>query len=586
MASSREQAELVAVQNKVVDVTHLVSLLFASLAMIPGFLRSRALGDYQATWVAVSFVSLSLGLYYVRHRIPVWIRALYLIVGFGGFGTYVLYQAGIVAAAGFFLPTSVMLAWLLWRPRTAWIVTGGAVLVFAVAAIKNILVGGIFEARMPTYNRLPEAWINMFTIYLMTGAVILVTTRVLLGSIRANLERVRDGERAAHTERERLAVILRGVNDAIFLHDPATGRIVDAFGRFREILGYEASELIGSQVGVFSAGISPWTTGAAETQMRTAMDQETQTFLWCSKRKDGSLLWTRVTLHKICLDGQDRLLATMRDVDALMKTQLEFADLNADLERRVLQRTAEIERSREAMESFSYTVSHDLRAPLRAIDGFAHILQEDHLAALPEDGRRAVERIQAGVGRMERLIDALLALSRLDRRPIRWERVEVGGIVEEVQQELQDGGFCRSGDGEACNVAWEVGPLPDVRSDPDLVRQVFANLMGNACKFTRRVDAPIVRVRSFEREDGIWFEIADNGIGFDMAYSDKLFKAFQRLHSESVDGMGIGLATVKKILDRLGGAVEAEGRPGEGAVFRFRLEPSRTESGRSGLVRS
>lgn len=573
----REQAELSAVQNKVVDVTHLASLLFASLAMIPGYFRSRALCDYRATIVAVSFVILSFTLYLFRDRIPVVVRAIFLVGALIIFGGYVLFEAGIVAAAGFFLPTSVMLAWLLWKPRHAIATSVLAVVFFLAAAIKNVRHGGVFEAQMSNFNRMPQTWWNMFGIYTMTGVVILLTTRVLLGSVRSILARVRISEAEAKSERERLAVILRGVNDAIFLHDPATGRIVDAFGRLREILGYDASELIGEQVGMISAGISPWTTEAAENHMRTAMEQGTQTFLWCSKRKEGPLLWTRVTLQKISLDGQDLLLATIRDVDALMKTQLEFADLNADLERRVLQRTAEIERSREAMETFSYTVSHDLRAPLRAIDGFARVLQEDHGERLPQDAKVALERIVAGAGRMSRLIDALLSLSRLDRRKLESSPVDVSRIVREIRDELS-----ADANGPSRGIEWKVGDLPAIRSDADLVRQVFDNLLGNACKFTRDVPEPRISIRATEGEDGIWFEVADNGIGFDMAYADRLFRVFQRLHDENIDGLGIGLATVKKIVERLDGAIEAEGIPGQGATFRFRLEPAKTESVQAG----
>lgn len=577
MMSFRDRAELAAVQNKVVDVTHLVSLFFASLAMIPGFLRSRAMGDYQATWVALSFVILSLVLYYLRGRIPVWIRALYMVGAFAGFGAYVLYEAGVVAAAGFFVPTSVMLAWLLWRPAYAWAVTVVAFLVFVLAAIKNVLHGGAFESRMTVYNRLPETWINMFGIYLMTGAVILVTTRVLLGSVRANLERMRNSEAEAKSERERLGGILQGVHDAIFLLDPESGRVLEVFGRFQGMYGFSKGELESGDLERVSAGISPWTVAEAMYWIHKSQEEGQKTFAWRARRKNGELFWVEVSMIPITLQDQGRMLVTIRDIDSSMRTQLELASLNADLERRVLLRTMEIERSRAAMETFSYSVSHDLRAPLRAIDGFARVLQEDHAERLPQDGKVALERIVAGAGRMSRLIDALLSLSRLDRRTLESSPVDVSMIVREIRDELS-----ADANGPSRGIEWEVGDLPAIRSDPDLVRQVFDNLLGNACKFTREVPEPRVSIRATEREDGIWFEVADNGIGFDMAYADRLFRVFQRLHDESIDGLGIGLATVKKIVERLDGAIEAEGRPGQGATFRFRLEPAKTESVQAG----
>ncbi|HQF55533.1 MAG TPA: ATP-binding protein [Fibrobacteria bacterium] len=577
MISFRDRAELAAVQNKVVDVTHLVSLFFASLAMIPGFLRSKALGNYQATWVAVVFVILSLVLYYLRRRIPVWIRAVYMVGAFAGYGAYVLYEAGIVAAAGFFVPTSVMLAWLLWRPAYAWTVTAVAFLVFALAAIKNVRHGGAFESQMAVYNRLPETWINMFGIYLMTGAVILVTTRVLLGSVRANLERVGKSEADAKSERERLGGILQGVHDAIFLLDPESGRVLEVFGRFEGMYGFRKEELEGGDMERISAGITPWTAAEAKLWIGKSLKEGQKTFSWRARRRNGELFWVEISIMPITLQGQGRMLVTIRDIDSSMRTQLELANLNADLERRVLLRTMEIERSRAAMETFSYTVSHDLRAPLRAIDGFARVLEEDHKEALPEEGKVALERIVAGAGRMSRLIDALLSLSRLDRRKIDSIPVDVAKLVQEVRDELM-ADPCHAQRG----IEWVLGELPAIRSDADFLRQVFANLMGNACKFTRGVPDPRISIRTIERDDGIWFEVADNGIGFDMAQSGKLFQVFQRLHGESVDGLGIGLATVKKIVDRMEGAIEAEGAPGEGATFRFRLEPAKTESVQAG----
>jgi len=573
----REQAELSAVQNKVVDVTHLASLLFASLAMIPGYFRSRALCDYRATIVAVSFVTLSFALYLFRDRIPVVVRAIFLVGALIIFGGYVLFEAGIVAAAGFFLPTSVMLAWLLWKPRHAIATSVLAVVFFLAAAIKNVRHGGVFEAQMSNINRMPQTWWNMFGIYTMTGVVILLTTRVLLGSVRSILARVRISEAEAKSERERLGGILQGVHDAIFLLDPESGLVLEVFGRFQGMYGFSKEDLEGGDMERISAGASPWTASEAMYWISKSRDEGQKTFPWRARRKSGELFWVEISMIPITLQGNGRMLVTVRDIDSSMRAQLELASLNADLERRVLLRTMEIERSRAAMEAFSYTVSHDLRAPLRAIDGFAHVLQEDHGERLPQDGRIALERIVAGAGRMSRLIDALLSLSRLDRQKVESGPVDVSRIVREIRDELS-----ADTNGPSRGIEWGVGDLPGIRSDADLVRQVFDNLLGNACKFTRNVPEPRISIRAIEREDGIWFEVADNGIGFDMAYADRLFQVFQRLHGESVDGLGIGLATVKKIVDRLEGAIEAEGKPGEGATFRFRLEPAKTESVQAG----
>lgn len=277
--------------------------------------------------------------------------------------------------------------------------------------------------------------------------------------------------------------------------------------------------------------------------------------------------------HKI----SERTQALESAYRKLAVSQDDLRRLNTELERRVEERTAEIERARQAMEAFSYTVSHDLRAPLRAIDGFARILKEDYGAALGGEGGGVVDRILGGAERMSRLIEAMLELSRLERRRIDLHRVDVGEVVKEVFAELEATGVCVgcAGCGRGASVA--IAGLPCIESDPDLVRQVFANILGNACKFTRGRTDPRIEVSSEERQDGIWFVVADNGCGFDMARSDKLFQAFQRLHDGNIEGVGIGLATVKRIVDRLGGGIEAQGRPEDGATFRFRLEPAKTE---------
>jgi signal transduction histidine kinase len=281
------------------------------------------------------------------------------------------------------------------------------------------------------------------------------------------------------------------------------------------------------------------------------------------------------------------LAAVLVLVGELKENSSRLSELNEELERRVVLRTADIQRERESIETFSYTVSHDLRAPLRAIDGFARALQEDFGGTLPEEARVLTGRIVAATERMGRLIRALLGLSRLGRQEIDSQEVDVEGVVRETIEELTAAGTGRDGRSEEHGAIWQIGHLPRIHSDPDMVRRVFANLLGNAWKFTRGESAPRIRVEGVQRADGTWYEISDNGIGFDMARADLMFKAFQRLHGDSIDGIGIGLATVKRILDRLGGDIEAHGTVGGGATFRFRLAPVRkVGTTRNELVRS
>jgi signal transduction histidine kinase len=228
--------------------------------------------------------------------------------------------------------------------------------------------------------------------------------------------------------------------------------------------------------------------------------------------------------------------------------------LNSDLERRVAERTAELE-------SFSYTVSHDLRAPLRHIHGFAQLVAERLQAPDPET-RRFLGKITLAARRMEELIDDLLELSRAGRTELKTQAVDLEAVVHEVREEYsRDAGDRR--------IAWKVGALPTVQGDPRLLRQVFVNLVGNAFKYTAGLDEAVIEVSAAPAGHGeVCVSVRDNGFGFDMAYADKLFGPFQRLHSDPrFEGTGIGLATVKRIVERHGGQVWGEGVPGKGAVF-------------------
>jgi light-regulated signal transduction histidine kinase (bacteriophytochrome) len=239
--------------------------------------------------------------------------------------------------------------------------------------------------------------------------------------------------------------------------------------------------------------------------------------------------------------------------------------VNRELEQRVLERTRELEIANRDLEAFAFSVSHDLRAPLRIIQGFCEAFIEDFASGVPEEGRALLKRIEEGAQRMSRLIEDLLNFSRAGRSTIAPIRIAMGDLVRAVMTELTEQSPVRT-------VRLEIAELPDGVGDPALIRQVLVNLLSNALKFSSTRPAARIEVTSREHEGQHAYRIADNGVGFDEAHAHKLFGVFQRLHSEgSFAGTGIGLSIVKRIIERHGGRVWAEGRPNEGATFSFTL---------------
>lgn len=247
------------------------------------------------------------------------------------------------------------------------------------------------------------------------------------------------------------------------------------------------------------------------------------------------------------------------------KAQQQVRRLNAELEQRVVERTAQLESANRELEAFSYSVSHDLRAPLRAIDGFSSMLLQDHRQELGPKGEDHLQRVCAAVRRMGQLIDDLLSLSRVTRNEMRPETVDLSAMTNEIVADLR-----RAEPDRLIHVCIEANLRAD--ADPNLIRIVLENLLGNAWKFTRKTPQPRIEVGVSRHDGRRAFFVRDNGAGFDMAYASKLFGAFQRLHGPAdFEGTGIGLATVQRIIHRHGGRVWAEGSVGQGATFYFAI---------------
>ena len=249
----------------------------------------------------------------------------------------------------------------------------------------------------------------------------------------------------------------------------------------------------------------------------------------------------------------------------LQETQLKLQKLNEELELRVVERTSELAEANRELESFSYSVSHDLRAPLRHIMGFAQLLERRAAPQLDEVSRGHLKTISTAAQEGGKLVDDLLAFSRMGRAEMTLISVNLAELVEETRREL-------AGECSGRSIVWELRELPTITGDPALLRLVMRNLLANAVKYTRPRAEAAIQVGARIEGDEIHVWVQDNGVGFDMKYVDKLFGVFQRLHTpEEFEGTGIGLANVRRIVNRHGGRVWAEGRVGEGASFHFTL---------------
>ena len=351
--------------------------------------------------------------------------------------------------------------------------------------------------------------------------------------------------------------------DALITTDPQ-GIITDINKQMEALTGSTRDELIGAPFK--SCFTDP---ERAEAGLRLMLSgTKVSDYELTARARDGKE--TVVSYNATTFHDRDRRLqgvfAAARDITERRKAEETIRQLNADLEQRVNERTGQLKAANQELEAFSYSVSHDLRTPLRAIDGFSQVVLSKFGPQLPEDGRRYLETIRAGAQKMGALIDDLLTFARLNRQELSKRSFDTGSLVRSALEELGSPWADRK-------IEVRVGALAASSGDPVLLKQVWLNLLSNALKYTRKRELAVVEIGCLQTDDGETFFVRDNGTGFDMRYADKLFGVFQRFHrAEDYEGTGVGLAIVQRIIHRHGGRVWADAAVDRGSTFYFTLE--------------
>jgi PAS domain S-box-containing protein len=394
---------------------------------------------------------------------------------------------------------------------------------------------------------------------------------VLTDSFNDMLDEIQRRDTAVRQSEARLRAILASALDGIVTMNHE-GKIVEFNPAAELLFGHPRAAAVGTSLIdlMVPAHLQQRYRRALERYFRRPYGGRDERLELVARRADGSEVPVEVAIQRVRHEGPPMYTAFIRDITERKRAEQEIHQLNAELELRVLARTAELEAANKELEGFSYSVSHDLRAPLRAIEGFSEMLIEDHGDKLDETGKRYLSQVRTSTHHMSQLIDNLLNLARISRAEFRRQNVDLSVIAREVAEAL-------CGEQPERKVDFEIAPDLTVEGDPQLLRVVMDNLLRNAWKFTSKHPTARVEVGRVRRGGRPVFFVKDDGAGFDMGYAKNLFSPFQRLHRQTdFEGTGVGLATVQRVIHRHGGRLWAEAAVERGATFFFTLWDSTT----------
>jgi PAS domain S-box-containing protein len=506
--------------------------------------------------IALSYLSIPITLvHFTRKRRDIPFSWMFLCFG-----------AFIVACGG----THMMEIWTIWFP-SYWL--AGALK--AVTACFSVVTAILLIRVVPMALALPGTqWLIEINRKLTGEVEQRVEAESSLRRVSEDLEE-RVAERTAalvasnqslRESEQRYRTLVEHAPEAIVVLDLDVGRFDDANQNAERLFGMRREELLRLGPVEVSPPFQPDgrpSSEAAAAELDRALRHETPRFEWIHRNAKGKEIPCEISLVRLPSSGRNLVRGSIVDISERRRAEEEIHKLNAELELRVKERTAQLEAANRDLESFTYSVSHDLRAPLRHMDGFSKILIEEYGPQLPPGAKQHLERVRAATLHMGRLVDDLLNLARVGRGSLKIVNTDLNELVADTILSLE-------AETRGRKVDWRVGRLSLVECDPGLMRQVFSNLLANALKFTRHRENAIIEIGEIRNEGEPVIFVRDNGAGFDMKYADKLFQVFQRLHSEEeFEGTGVGLAIVYRILQKHGGAIRAEASTQKGATFFF-----------------